>query len=47
MKLTEKQAFDIINKTIKYFNLEKIIDKEEIAEYVMFDLINYEIKENE
>jgi hypothetical protein len=41
MKLTEKQAFKIINKIEDYFNLK--IEPEERADFVMMGLINLEL----
>jgi hypothetical protein len=41
MKLTEQQGFKILEKINNHFNLN--LDKEEIADFVMLELINIEI----
>ena len=43
MKLTEKQSFNLMYKIENHFKLK--IKPEERADFVMLELINYEVEE--
>ena len=43
MKLKEKQAFKLIEYILKYLDMKDILPKDEIADFVMTDLINLEL----
>lgn len=41
MKLTEKQAFKVVEHILNYFEIK--YDKMELTDFVMLDLINLEL----
>lgn len=43
MKLNEKQAIDLMTKISRHFKLD--LEPEDVSEFSMMELINYEIKE--
>jgi hypothetical protein len=46
MKLTEKQAFKVLNKILDWANPSDDIDEEMKADFVMLELINLELANN-
>ena len=43
MKLTEKQAFEVVDLILNHFKIE--YDKMELADFIMLELINKEFSE--
>ncbi len=46
MKLTEEQAFKIMNKIMSWADENELISKQERADFVMMELVNLELGEN-